>query len=181
MRSLMMNSPKINYLAGYPASLVAQIQQLIAQNKLGGLLLQKYPQAHGVRTDKALYSYVQNMKDQFLRSTGQLSKVMFDNKLHDLHNALGTHTRISRVQGGKLTSKREIRIAALFKEMPEEFLRMIVAHELAHLKEREHSKAFYQLCQHMAPNYAQLEFDLRAYLTYLETGGAALWQTAKLR
>jgi hypothetical protein len=32
----------------------------------------------------------------------------------------------------------------------------------------------------MAPNYAQLEFDLRAYLTYLETGGAALWQTAKL-
>jgi hypothetical protein len=84
------------------------------------------------------------------------------------------------VQGGKLTSKREIRIAAMFKEMPAEFLQMIVVHELAHLKEREHSKAFYQLCQHMAPNYAQLEFDLRAYLTYLETGGAALWQTAKL-
>jgi predicted metal-dependent hydrolase len=167
----------MNYLAGYPAALVAPIHQLIAQKKLGAALLQKYPQVHEMRTDKALYGYVQNLKEQFLRSAGQLSKVMFDNKLHDLHNALGTHTRISRVQGGNLTSKREIRIAALFKEVPPEFLLMIVAHELAHLKEREHNKAFYQLCQHIAPDYAQLEFDLRVYLTYLDAKGAPLWQT----
>ena len=50
----------------------------------------------------------------------------------------------------------------MFKEMPPEFLRMIVVHELAHMKEREHDKAFYQLCMHMEPEYAQLEFDLRA-------------------
>jgi len=43
-----------------------------------------------------------------------------------------------------------------------------VVHELAHLKEREHDKAFYQLCQHMAPDYHQLEFDLRLYLTQLD-------------
>jgi predicted metal-dependent hydrolase len=63
----------------------------------------------------------------------------------------------------------------VFKEMPQEFLRMIVVHELAHMKEREHDKAFYQLCRHMESEYAQLEFDLRAYLTYLEAGGAKLW------
>jgi hypothetical protein len=45
---------------------------------------------------------------------------------------------------------------------------MIVVHELAHLKEFEHNKAFYQLCTHMVPDYHQLEFDLRLYLTHLE-------------
>jgi predicted metal-dependent hydrolase len=41
-------------------------------------------------------------------------------------------------------------------------------HELAHLKEREHDKAFYALCCHMEPGYHQLEFDLRLYLTHLD-------------
>ena len=43
---------------------------------------------------------------------------------------------------------------------------MIVVHELAHLKEKDHNKAFYQLCQHMEPDYHQLEFDLRLWLTW---------------
>jgi predicted metal-dependent hydrolase len=43
---------------------------------------------------------------------------------------------------------------------------MIVVHELAHLKESDHNKAFYQLCEYMQPGYQQLEFDLRLYLTY---------------
>ena len=59
----------------------------------------------------------------------------------------------------------EIRIASLFREAPADFLRMIVVHELAHLKEPAHDKAFYALCQHMAPDYHQLEFDLRLWLT----------------
>ena len=43
--------------------------------------------------------------------------------------------------------------------------RVFKAHELAHLREKEHSKAFYQLCTHMEPTYYQLELDLRLYLT----------------
>ncbi len=62
--------------------------------------------------------------------------------------------------------------------MPPEFLRMIVVHELAHLKESEHNKAFYQLCLHMEPDYHQLEFDLRAYLCYLDVDGVPLWSAA---
>lgn len=85
-----------------------------------------------------------------------------------VQHALGTHTTVSRVQGGKLKAKREIRVASLFKEAPSEFLKMIVVHELAHIKEPQHDKAFYQLCTHMAPNYHQLEFDLRLYLTQLD-------------
>ncbi|MFZ1614136.1 MAG: YgjP-like metallopeptidase domain-containing protein, partial [Holophaga sp.] len=78
------------------------------------------------------------------------------------------HTVVSRVQGNRLKATREIRIATVFRDAPAEFLKMILVHELAHSKEREHNKAFYQLCIHMAPNYFQLEFDLRLYLTHLE-------------
>jgi len=164
-----------NYLAGYPMALVNQVHHLIASGDFGPVLRKRYPQAHEVRTDKALYDYVQTLKNTHLRSTGPLSKVAYDGTLQTLRNALGTHTTIARVQGSKLKAKREIRVATVFKDMPEAFLRMIVVHELAHMKQREHDKAFYQLCQYMAPDYAQLEFDLRAYLGYLEAGGAPLW------
>ncbi len=171
-------APAPDYLAGYPAALVAQVHQLIAQDKVAELLHNKYPDAHDVRTDKALYDYVLQLKNEHLRNAGQLSRVMFDSKLQVLRNALGTHTTHSRVQGLNLKAKKEIRIASLSKDTPPEFLRMIVVHELAHMKQREHDKAFYKLCMHMEPGYGQIEFDLRVYLSYRDAGGAALWPSA---
>lgn len=167
--------PAPNYLAGYPTALTEQVERLIDENRLAEILTKRYPEAHAVRTDKALYDYVHELKGEYLRNAGQLSKVAFDSKLHVIRNALGTHTNIARVQGSKLKAKREIRIATVFREMPPEFLRMIVVHELAHLREREHDKAFYQLCRHMEPDYHQLEFDLRAYLSHLAANGRPLW------
>ena len=128
-----------------------------------------------MRTDKALYDYVQEIKNEHLRNAGQLSKVAFDNKLHIIKNALGTHTTISRVQGSQLKAKREIRIASLFKDTPLEFLRMITVHELAHLRERDHDKNFYKLCSYMEPDYHQLEFEVRVYLSYLDSNAQRLW------
>jgi hypothetical protein len=168
-------SPPPDYLAGYPAHLVDPIRRAIAAGRLGEILMKKYPQAHDVRTDKALYDYVLAVKAAHLRNAPQPSKVAFDGKLQSLRQALGTHTKIARVQGGKLKTKREIHIASIFRDMPPEFLRMIVAHEIAHLKEGEHDKAFYQLCTHIEPDYFQLEFDLRAYLCHLAAGGPPLW------
>ena len=101
--------------------------------------------------------------------------MLFDNKIHVVRHALGLHTAVSRVQGNRLAAKHEIRIAAMFKQAPEEFLRMIVVHELAHLREKDHDKAFYQLCTHMEPQYHQYEFDLRLYLTHVEQAGTRLW------
>ena len=170
-----MSAAAPNYIAGYPPALVEQVRGLMAQDRLAEVLLRKYPAAHEVRSDRALYDYVLGLKSEYLRSAGPLSKVVFDGKLHVIRQALGTHTSISRVQGTRLKTKREIRVAAVFREMPPEFLRMIVVHELAHIKEREHDKAFYQLCRHMEPDYHQLEFDLRAYLWHLEATGRALW------
>ena len=176
-----MSSPitaPLKYLAGYPASLQAQVRQLMAQGKLGDMLLGKYRQAHGVRTDKALYDYVMALKNEYLRSSEPLSRITFDSKLHVIANALGTHTTISRVQGNKLKSKREIRVATLFKEVPDEFLRMITVHELAHIKEKAHDKAFYALCTYMEQHYHQYEFDLRVYLTHIDIAGKLAWPAA---
>ena len=168
----------LRYLFGYPEHLVAQVRALLEDDRLGPLLLKKYPAPHAVRNDTALYDYVGELKARHLRNAEPLSKVAYDGKLQTIHNALGTHTTVSRVQGGKLKSKREIRVATLFREAPPEFLRMIVVHELAHLKERQHDKAFYQLCCRMEPDYHQFEFDVRTWLTLLEATGEGLWLPA---
>jgi predicted metal-dependent hydrolase len=168
-------SARLKYLQGYPPDVLQRIASMQESDSLGAWLRGRYAQAHTVRTDRALHDYVQELKREQLRGAQPVSKVVFDNKLHIVKNALGTHTTVSRVQGSQLKSKREIRVASLFKETPIEFLKMIVVHELAHLREREHDKAFYNLCIHMEPAYHQLEFDVRVYLTHLEAGGQALW------
>lgn len=158
----------LKYINGYNQTIKTQIESLLHQNKLGEYLLHRYPNTHSYTTDKSLYDYVIDLKNTHLRNASPISKVLYDTKIRDLQSALGTHTFVSRVQGGKLKAKNEIRISHLFKKAPEPFLRMIITHELAHLKEKEHNKAFYKLCTHIEPNYHQLEFDVRLYLTYME-------------
>ena len=160
----------LKYLGGYGEPVQAQVRELMAQDRLGDYLRNRYQEAHEARNDKALFAAAVELKHRFLRNTPPLHKVLYDTKLQVLSHALGTHTMVSRVQGHKLKASREIRIATVFREAPAAFLKMILVHELAHLKETDHNKAFYQLCTHMAPDYFQLEFDLRVYLTFLEDG-----------
>ena len=160
----------LKYLTAYPAQLQDQVRRLIADDRLGEYLAKRYPERHAVQSDKALYAYVMELKQQYLRNAPSIDKVLYDSKLDVVRKALGLHTAVSRVQGGKLKAKKEIRVAALFRDAAPEFLQMIVVHELAHLREFDHNKAFYQLCEHMLPGYHQLEFDLRVYLTWRELG-----------
>lgn len=159
------------YLNGYPPQVLLKVEQLISQEKLGEVLLKRYPQPHNLRTDNALYDYAQALKCDFLSNASPLHRVTYSNKIQVMEHALGQHHFVSRVQGKKLKAKNEIKIASVFKSAPEAFLKMIVVHELAHFREKEHNKAFYNLCCHMEPNYHQYEFDLRLYLTHLELFG----------
>ena len=118
--------------------------------------------------EKTLLAVRNALRQRHLRNTAPLARVQYDSALHPVHGTLGSNAFVSRVQGGKLKRKNEIRIATLFREAPPGHLRMVVVHELAHLKVKDHDKAFYQLCTHMAPDYHQLEFDLRLYLTQLD-------------
>lgn len=165
------------YLRHYSQAVQRQVSQLIEQNKLGAWLQNQYPSLHSISNDSELREYVLAIKNHYMKKTQPLSKVIYDNKIHIVNHALGTHTYVSRVQGGKLKSKNELRISSLFKQTPEAFLNMIVVHELAHLKEKEHNKAFYQLCQHMLPNYHQVEFEVRVYLTEFERNGNVFLHT----
>jgi predicted metal-dependent hydrolase len=157
----------LKYLGGYGPSLQQQIQQLIDRSQLGTWLERRYPSQaqHLIQTDAALYDYTQRIKQQFMRSSNPVSKVFFDTRMHVIDNALGQHQFVSRVQGSNLKRKNEIKISAILKSLPEPLLRMVVVHELAHLREKDHNKAFYQLCQHMEADYHQLELDLRLFLT----------------
>jgi len=163
----------LKYLAGYPPEWLSPVRELIAAGRLSASLDARYPGTHGVHDDRALRDYVGELKARFMRSAPPLAKVQYDTALRDVGKALGTHTTVSRVQGSQLKAKREIRIASVFKRAPEPFLKMIVVHELAHIREREHDKAFYALCTHMAPDYHQLEFDVRLWLTARDLDGAA--------
>lgn len=162
-----MSSPTANrYLSGYPQALQQQAQALLDQRRLGEYLQQRYPGQHAIQGDKALFHYANELKQRHLRKAPPLASAHYDAKLNVLSQALGMHTRQTRIQGSKLRSHTSLRIASLFREAPQDFLRMIVVHELAHFKELEHNRAFYQLCVHMAPDYHQLELDTRLWLLW---------------
>ncbi|MBL4941455.1 MAG: M48 family metallopeptidase [Colwellia sp.] len=164
-------SSALKYLSTYSLFVQNQVQQMLEQKTLRKYLLEKYPNTHDISNDKMLRSYVLTLKNSYLKKSDPLSQIKFDDKIHIINNALGLHTYISRVQGSKLKSKNELRIASLFKKSPEAFLNMIVVHELAHLKEKEHNKAFYKLCKFMMDDYHQVELDLRVYLTQIDAYG----------
>ena len=74
------------------------------------------------------------LKQAHLRHAPGIHKVCYDAKLDVVKNALGLHTAISRVHGGRLKAKKEIRIASVFREAPAAFLDTIVVHEVRHLR-----------------------------------------------
>ncbi len=144
----------LTYLQGYPEQLLSQVRTLINEQRLGDVLAKRYPGTHDYATDKALWQYTQDLKNQFLRNAPPINKVMYDNKIHVLKNALGSDTvsAAGRQAESKSRDPRRYRVS----QRAGTVLRTIVVHELAHLKEKEHNKAFYQLCCHM-PQYHQLE------------------------
>ena len=161
----------LKYLSNYSEQVKAQVLKLVEQERLADYLLKKYPSTHQLVNDKSLREYAVSIKNQYIKKSSPLSQVIYDPKIHVINNALGLHTFVSRVQGNKLKSKNEIRISDVFRKSPEAFLRMIVVHELAHLKEKDHNKAFYNLCCHMESDYHQLELDMRLYLTQISLYG----------
>jgi hypothetical protein len=100
---------RLKYLSAYSEQTQSQVAQLIAQDKLAAVLNSRYGKAHDYRTDKALYNYVQELRSAYLRNAEPINKVEYDSKIHVINHALGLHTAIARVQGGKLKAKHEIR------------------------------------------------------------------------
>lgn len=75
------------YLAGYPLELIAQAEQLRLDGRLADHLARRLPERHEVRSDAALFDYVQVFKARHLRNAGPLNYVGFDAKLRVLQQA----------------------------------------------------------------------------------------------
>ena len=102
------------------------------------------------------------------RRAARLNRQYFEGKL--TWASMVYVTNQTSKYGSCSPGSRRIRISHRVASMPTFVLEYIIVHELAHLKEREHDKAFYALCMHMEPDYHQLEFDVRLWLTGVETG-----------
>ncbi|MBN2618187.1 MAG: M48 family metallopeptidase [Spirochaetales bacterium] len=156
----------LSLIQGYPQDVIDTVEILIKNNKLGDYIDSRYTEKHEIKNNTHLYDYVQTIKKKYLKNSPPLHKVKFDDHLDRLYSALGLNTQVCRVQGKKLKSSNEIRVSSILKDAPLEFLNMIVVHELAHLKIKEHNKEFYSLCDHMTHDYMQKEFDFRLYLIH---------------
>ncbi|MCE0492399.1 YgjP-like metallopeptidase domain-containing protein [Vibrio salinus] len=162
-----MAMPDLKVIQGYPEPIVNQIRNMIENGSFLSWFEKRYPvMNHEIQNDKALYNYVMAFKSQYLKKAAPISKVQFDSKIHIINNALGLHSFHTKQHGNRIIRKNEIRIANLFKQAPEPLLKMLVVHELAHIKEKSHDKSFYQLCCHMEPEYHQLEFDARLFCIF---------------
>lgn len=169
--------PVLPLLQGYPPEVQAQAEALLTSGELQARLAKRYPERNTIRSNKELFAYVQELKARHMRTAPPLAKVSFDPRISSVQNALGLHVTSQVVHGGRLSTRRELRVASVFKDTPAAFLRMIVVHELAHMKHGAHDQAFYKLCLHMEPEYHRLELDLRLYLCAHEAADSSARRT----
>ena len=57
---------KLPYLQGYPPDLLAQVRALIDSGRLAQTVASRHPEAHNVRTERALYDYVNELKSRHM-------------------------------------------------------------------------------------------------------------------
>ena len=153
---------EIDYFQDYPQHIRDEFESLIKNGEVRSYLLKKYPIGHQINSDKQLFEYANKLKQNFMKKSPQITKAKYVKQKGLIFSALGNHTSIS--------SRHEIRIAESLKNAPEEMLHMLVVHELAHFKEKDHNKTFYNLCVHMLPDYCDVEVDTLLYLSLVDQG-----------
>ena len=72
---------ELKYLNHYPHQTQEQVRKLIKADKLSSHLLNKYPSPHRMKSDKVLFGYVNELKNDFIKKSSPLSKVVYDGKI----------------------------------------------------------------------------------------------------
>lgn len=67
----------------------------------------------------------------------------------------------ARTRWGSCTSKGVIRLNLQLIKLPQYLIDYVVVHELAHLREMNHSAAFWQVVQSVCPDYEKLRRELK--------------------
>jgi predicted metal-dependent hydrolase len=68
----------------------------------------------------------------------------------------------AKTQWGSCTAQGSVRLHVQLIKLPPRLIDYVVVHELAHLRELNHSAAFWQLVESVCPDYASLRDELKA-------------------
>ena len=85
-------------------------------------------------------------------------------KLNTRHN--GISFKKQKTRWGSCSSKKNLNFNYLVMREKKEIIEYLVAHEVSHLKEMNHSKKFWALVKQLNPNYKQNAKYLRSIQTY---------------
>ena len=94
----------VDYLGGYPERVREQAHTLHREGRLLPMLQKRYRETHDITDNARLYTYVQDMKRTFMKSSPPLGKVRYCEKISTVHKALGLHTFVAGA--GKSSSAR---------------------------------------------------------------------------
>lgn len=68
----------------------------------------------------------------------------------------------AKTQWGSCTAQGSVRLHVQLIKLPQRLIDYVVVHELAHLRELNHSAAFWELVESVCPDYAILRCELKA-------------------
>lgn len=97
----------------------------------------------------------------------QQAKLDFSRRLEILATKLGVATpplTLSNAQSrwGSCNSRGEVRLSWRLLQAPPHIINYVICHELAHLKQMNHSAKFYAVLESLFPNYKAAEKELKA-------------------
>jgi predicted metal-dependent hydrolase len=73
--------------------------------------------------------------------------------------------RITKSRWGSCSHRNDISLSAYCMTLPDELIDYIICHELAHVKEKNHSKAFWDHLEQLLPGAGKLDKDMKKYTT----------------
>ncbi|MEN4005852.1 MAG: M48 family metallopeptidase [Methanobacteriaceae archaeon] len=77
--------------------------------------------------------------------------------------------RLMKTKWGSCSSRGNININKLLKYLPEDLIRYVVFHEMAHLIEQNHNKNFWIIISKKFPDYEMMEKELLDYWFLIQT------------
>jgi len=71
--------------------------------------------------------------------------------------------RMMKTKWASLSSRRNLTVNRLMKDLPEHLLNYVILHEIVHLEEKRHNDKFWEKVSRRFINYEELERDLFVY------------------
>jgi len=73
--------------------------------------------------------------------------------------------RMTKSRWGSCSHQNHISLSAYCMTLPDELIDYIICHELAHVKEKNHSKAFWEHLEQLLPGAGKLDKEIKKYTT----------------